>query len=147
MDCNASIFLKWTHRNIVIHVVKSNRNYQNLPNFDKYLAKGNEIVDLGAKMALQNDLPQITQLRDSLESDFAVRCDQWRSILNVVLAVGELFSENQKSSTTNTHHEQYPRFLPFRLRLKSTLTHRSFPNRCYPNACGVQRTWLCCILT
>ena len=99
-------FLKWKDRKISIHVAKSHQNYSNLPNYEKHLAKGNEIIDLAAKLIVQNDLPHFTQLRNSIEERFGLHWNRWRSILNVVMAIGEIFSDENKTDVeTNTHHE------------------------------------------
>ena len=99
-------FLKWEDRSITIHIVKSHQNYNNLPKFEKYLAQGNEIVDLAAKMAVQNDLPHFTKLRNSIEEQFVLHKNKYRTIFNVVLAVGEIFSDENKSNVEpKTHHE------------------------------------------
>ena len=58
-------------------------------------------------MALQNDLPQITQLRDSLESKFVSHRDNWKLVFQTALAVGEIFAdENQNDTPKDDHHEE-----------------------------------------
>ena len=123
-------FLKWKDRCIKIYVVKSHQNYSNLPNFDKYLAKGNEIVDLAAKMAVQNDLPQITQLRNSLEDRFGSHRTKWRSIINVVLAVGEIFSDENKTHVErNNHHEMVACAVPLPNEIAFQIDPSIFPSQ------------------
>ena len=38
-------YLQWTNRSIIVHVIKSHQDPLVLNAFDRFLAKGNEIVD------------------------------------------------------------------------------------------------------
>ena len=70
-------------------------------------------------MAVKNDLPPILTMRDRLEENYTEQTKHWKDVYNVVLAVGELFS----NITTDDPEEKDSLKLPYPQDSQETCDH------------------------